>query len=171
MTKASTPDSKPLLADESQLQWRLRDRGTTDLRQGLRWAWRARWWRVAWLSQGWGARGADEWGVWGLYEACSLGLCVIGDGADKRMLGLGVVWALGFRSWVARHRLAGGGKGCEALAQLCSAAHITSISMRFRYGQIYPRVYTFFCGACLPLVRCTVQARVTGQRRLVPALP
>jgi hypothetical protein len=164
MTKASTPDSKPLLADESQLQWRLRDRGTTDLRQGLRWAWRARWWRVAWLSQGWGARGADEWGVWGLYEACSLGLCVIGDGADKRMLGLGVVWALGFRSWVTVSVLRGKGR---ALAQLCSTVHI----MCFRDGQVYSRVYTFFCGACLPLVRCTVQARVTGLCPLVPALP
>ena len=66
----------------------------------------------------WVAQCADEWEVWGFKKRPF----VIGDGAEKRMLGLGVVWALGFRSWVTVSLL--GGKGCWALAQLCSATHI-----------------------------------------------
>jgi hypothetical protein len=94
-------------------------------------------------------------GVWGLYESCCLGLFVIGDGADKRMLGLGVVWALGFRSWVTVSVLRGKGR---ALAQLCSTVHI----MCFRDGQVYSRVYTFFLWSVSPA--CSLHCPGTRHR-------
>jgi hypothetical protein len=162
MTKASTPDSKPLLADESQLLWRLKEPRNYRPSSGSAMGVASKMVESCMAELGYTRR--RRMGVWGLYESCCLGLFVIGDGADKRMLGLGVVWALGFRSWVTVSVLRGKGR---ALAQLCSTVRI----MCFRDGQVYSRVYTFFCGACLPLVRCTVQARVTGLCPLVPALP